>query len=132
MITATAATARIRAKLNPPPSGCAGSGIWICGSSCINTIRSFACFAPGRANSGGARSKSRLRPSQDARCALAADDEAVDQRIGQFGGAHARLHVGDVIRDTPEFHEFVFQIGDRETRARIAIARLTDGTWVEQ
>src|SRR5580704_3902719 len=127
-MTTNAATARTIAKLNPPPSGSVGSGIWICGSSCMNAIRSFACFA-GRMPSSGTRcSEFDSVLGDSARDTLAADNETIDQRLRQFCCAHPRLDVGNLVRNAPELHDFVLQVGDRKTSARIPIAWLTDRT----
>src|SRR5579862_2254096 len=131
-MTTTAATARTIAKLNPPPSGRIGSGIWICGSSCMNALRSFACF-PGRMPSSGTRcSEFDSVLGYCARDTLAADNKTIDQRLRQFCGAHPRLDIGNLVRHAPELDDFVFQVGDCKTSARISIARLTDRTGIKQ
>src|SRR5579863_1682359 len=122
----------MNAKLNPPPSGRVGSGIWICGSSCMNAIRSFACFLAPMPSSQIGCSEVDSVLSYCGRDTLAADNKTIDQRFRQFRSAHARLHIGDVIRNTPEFYDFMFEIGDRKTSAGVSIARLADRAGVKQ
>src|SRR5260370_14532179 len=47
-------------------------------------------------------------------------------------GAHARWHASNVVRNAPDLHDVVFQIGDRKSRARVAVARLPDRSWIQQ
>jgi hypothetical protein len=62
---------------------------------------------------------------------LAAYYEALYEWLGQPGGAHARLNLGNIVRDPPEFNDLVLEISDSETRARIAIARLPNRPGIE-
>src|SRR5262249_33771840 len=57
--------------------------------------------------------------------------EALNQGLGQMRGAHADLHFGNFIRNAPEFDDRVLQIGDSKARAGISVARLTDGSGIQ-
>ena len=63
---------------------------------------------------------------------LAAEAEPLRERLRQPRGAHARLHAGDIVRNAPELHYVVFQIGDRESRSGVAVAGLSDRSRVQQ
>ncbi len=63
---------------------------------------------------------------------LTANDEALNQRFGKAGAAHAFLNGGNVVGNAPKFHGLMFEIGDGKTCAWVAIARLTDGAGVKK
>ncbi len=56
----------------------------------------------------------------------------MDKRFRQIGFIHARLHRRNIIRHTPKFHDIVVEIGNRKSGARIAVARLPNGTGIQQ
>ena len=60
------------------------------------------------------------------------DDEALNQRFGKVDGAHALLHGSNIVRNTPELNGLMLEIGDGETCARVPVARLTDGTGIQE
>src|SRR5256885_5667832 len=60
------------------------------------------------------------------------DVQPLDQGFRQGGGAHARLHGGNIIRHTPKFHDVMFEIGDGKTGARITVAGLPNGSGIQQ
>src|SRR5260370_33355409 len=61
-----------------------------------------------------------------------AHDEPLDQRLGKVRGAHALLNGGNIVRHTAKLDDLVLQVGDRKSGARIAVARLPDGTGIEE
>jgi hypothetical protein len=63
---------------------------------------------------------------------LTADDEALHQRFGKLGRAHALLNGGNVVGHAPELDGLMFEIGDSKTCAGITIARLADGAGIEE
>lgn len=84
---------------------------------------------------GGVRKHARKWHEHDSRpmfkcLGLSPNDEPVDQRFRQARRAHALLHRGDVVRNAPEFDGLMFEIGDSKTCARVAVARLADGTGI--
>ncbi len=54
------------------------------------------------------------------------------QRFRKLGLPHALLHFSNVVRNAPELHDFMLQIGNGKSGARISIARLSDGAWIQQ
>jgi len=64
--------------------------------------------------------------------ALAAERQALDQRLGQAAGAHAFLDCLDIVRDAPELDGFLGDVSDYECGARVSIPRLADGAGIEQ
>jgi hypothetical protein len=64
--------------------------------------------------------------------ASAAHDEPLDQRLRQAGGAHAFLDDGNIVGHAPKLDHLVFQVGDGKSGARIAVARLSDRTGIEE
>jgi len=49
-----------------------------------------------------------------------------------MGRAHALLDGGNIVRDAPELHGLMFEIGDSKACAGITIARLADGAGIEE
>ncbi len=58
--------------------------------------------------------------------------EAQDERLGQSSLLHTSLNGGNVVRDAPEFDGRGGEIGDGESGAGVAIARLTNGPGIEK
>ncbi len=49
-----------------------------------------------------------------------------------MGRAHALLDGGNIVRDAPELHGLMFEIGDSKACAGITIAGLADGAGIEE
>src|SRR5258707_15880760 len=64
--------------------------------------------------------------------ASAAHEEPLRQRLRKAGHAHALLDDGNIVRHAPKFNDLVFQIGDGKSRAGISVARLPDGTGIQE
>src|SRR5579859_388582 len=63
---------------------------------------------------------------------LATDDEPMNQRFRKPCRAHPFLYRGNVIGNAPKFDGLVFDIGDGEARAGVAVAGLADGAGIQQ
>src|SRR5260370_25834018 len=63
---------------------------------------------------------------------LTADGEPLHQGLRKPRAAHAGLHGGNIVGDAPKLDGVVFEIGDGEAGAWIAVARLTDRTGIKQ
>ena len=63
---------------------------------------------------------------------LPANDEALNQRFGKTGGAHAPLDGGNVVGNAPEFYRLMFQVGNGEAGARVPIARLANRAGIKE
>src|SRR5579872_2784143 len=63
---------------------------------------------------------------------LAARSQAFDQRKRQSGFFHPLLNRGNIVRHPPEFDDLVVQIEDGQRGARVAVARLSDRTGIQQ
>ena len=63
---------------------------------------------------------------------LAANNEALNQRFGKAGGAHALLHGENVVRNAPEFNGLMFEIGDGKTCAGVTVAGLADRAGIQE
>src|SRR5690242_14602473 len=61
---------------------------------------------------------------------LTANHEPLDQGLGKPCVAHAILNRGDVIRNPPELNGLMLEIGDGKAGARVAVARLADGSGI--
>src|SRR4029077_19526826 len=55
-----------------------------------------------------------------------------NQRLGRTSLFHAILHGSYIVWSPPEFHPPVLDIRNGKGGSRIPIARLTDGTWIQQ
>src|SRR5579862_4637658 len=64
--------------------------------------------------------------------ALAAELQSEDQRLREARRCHALLHCFDIVGNAPEFHNLAVDVCDRERSARVPIARLADGTRIQQ
>src|SRR5271170_846522 len=62
----------------------------------------------------------------------AAESQAMSQRFRQTRGAHAPLHLGDIIWHAPEFDSVVIEVRNGKAGARITISRLANRTGVQQ
>ena len=63
---------------------------------------------------------------------LSAEGKTGDQKLRQFGFAHARLSGFDGILGAVEFQGGLVVVPDQKAGARIAVARLADGTGIHQ
>src|SRR5216684_4364587 len=61
-----------------------------------------------------------------------AHDETLDQRLWKARAAHALLHGGNIVGHAAKFDDLMLQVGDGKSGARIAVARLADGTGIEE
>src|SRR5467141_5214726 len=64
--------------------------------------------------------------------ASSAHDEPLDQRLRKVGGTHALLDDGNIVGHAPKLDDLVLQVGDGKSGARIAVARLSDRTGIEE
>src|SRR5260370_36298943 len=62
----------------------------------------------------------------------ASQAEPLHKWLRQTRRTHARLHRRDVVRNAPELHNPVLHIGDGKARARVSVARLSDGSRIQQ
>src|SRR5262245_45020104 len=64
--------------------------------------------------------------------ALAAQAEALDERLRQLSGTHTPLYSSNVVRNPPKLNCIVVEISDGEGRAGIAVAWLSDRPRVKE
>src|SRR5713226_9285063 len=62
----------------------------------------------------------------------AARHEPLNQRLREAGGSHALLDDGNIVGHAPKLDDLVLQVGDGKSGARIAVARLSDRTGIEE
>jgi hypothetical protein len=73
-----------------------------------------------------------LTRSSSAAQSSSANGKPLNERFRELRGAHAFLYRGNVVGNAPELDGLVFEIRDRKTRARVAVARLANGTGIQQ
>src|SRR5260370_36704164 len=62
----------------------------------------------------------------------ASQAEPLHKWLRQTRRTHARLYCRNVVRNAPELHDVMLQIGDGKARARVSVARLSDGSRIQQ